>query len=63
MVAYVLANGIGDSQGDFFRRWLWQLTHNEVVGFSSGRPRWKRRRFSLNRSVTSSQCEARKPEL
>jgi hypothetical protein len=38
MVAYVLANGVGDSQGDFFRRWLWQLTHNEVVGFSSGRP-------------------------
>ena len=38
MVAYVLANGAADSQGDFFRRWLWQLTHNEVVGFSSGRP-------------------------
>jgi hypothetical protein len=38
MVAYVLANGVGDSQGDFLRRWLWQLTHNEVVGFSSGRP-------------------------
>src|SRR6266849_4379583 len=38
MVAYVLANGAADSQGDFLRRWLWQLTHNEVVGFSSGRP-------------------------
>src|SRR5260370_41326140 len=38
MVAYVLANGIADSQGDAFRRWLWQLTHNQVVAFSSGRP-------------------------
>jgi hypothetical protein len=38
MLAYVLANGIADSQGDFFRRWLWQLTHNDVVAFSSGRP-------------------------
>src|SRR6202165_77321 len=38
MVFYVLANGLADSQADFFRRWLWQLTHNEVVAFSSGRP-------------------------
>jgi uncharacterized protein DUF6789 len=38
MVAYVLANGLADSQGDFFRRWLWLLTHNDVVAFSSGRP-------------------------
>src|ERR671933_1737604 len=38
MVAYVLANGAADSQGDILRRWLWQLTHNEVVAFSSGRP-------------------------
>src|SRR5437879_4284136 len=38
MVAYVVANGAADSQGDFFRRWLWQLTHNDVVAFSSGRP-------------------------
>ena len=38
MIAYVLANGAADAQGDFFRRWLWQLTHNEVVAFSSGRP-------------------------
>jgi uncharacterized protein DUF6789 len=38
MVAYVLANGIADSQGDVIRRWLWQLTHNEVVAFSNGRP-------------------------
>src|SRR2546423_8508091 len=38
MVAYVLANGAADSQGDFLRRWLWQLTHNQVVDFSNGRP-------------------------
>src|SRR5438045_6240061 len=38
MVAYVLANGAADSQGDLVRRWLWQLTHNDVVSFSSGRP-------------------------
>ena len=38
MVAYVLANGAADSSGDVLRRWLWQLTHNEVVAFSSGRP-------------------------
>jgi hypothetical protein len=38
MVAFVLANGIADSKGDLFRVWMWQLTHNEVVGFSSGRP-------------------------
>jgi hypothetical protein len=38
MVAYVLANGVGDSRSDFLRRWVWQLTHNEVVGFSSSRP-------------------------
>src|SRR5262249_3211840 len=38
MVAYVLANGASDSQGDVLRRWVWQLTHNEVVAFSSGRP-------------------------
>src|SRR5579872_4975494 len=38
MIAYVVANGAADSQGDVFRRWLWQLTHNEVVAFSSGRP-------------------------
>ncbi len=38
MIAYVLANGAADSQGDVLRRWLWQLTHNEVVQFSSGRP-------------------------
>ena len=28
MVFFVLANGLADSQADFFRRWLWQLTHN-----------------------------------
>src|SRR5690349_11300840 len=38
MVAYVLANGAADSQGDIFRRWLYLLTHNEVVAFSSSRP-------------------------
>jgi hypothetical protein len=38
MVAYVLANGAADSQGDIVRRWLWQLTHNRVVEFSSGSP-------------------------
>jgi hypothetical protein len=38
MVAFVVANGISDSQGDFLRRWLWMLTHNEVVAFGSGRP-------------------------
>jgi hypothetical protein len=38
MVFFVLANGLADSQADFFRRWLWQLTHNEVIAFSSGRP-------------------------
>ena len=38
MVAYVLANGAADSQGDIVRRWLYQLTHNRVVEFSSGSP-------------------------
>jgi hypothetical protein len=38
MVAYVLANGAADARGDVLRRWLWLLTHNEVVAFSSGRP-------------------------
>ena len=38
MIAYALANGAADSQGDVLRQWLWQLTHNQVVAFSSGRP-------------------------
>src|SRR6266567_9308927 len=38
MIAYALADGAADSQGDVLRRWLWQLTHNQVVAFSSGRP-------------------------
>jgi hypothetical protein len=38
MLAYALANGAADSQGDILRRWLWLLTHNEVVVFSSSRP-------------------------
>jgi hypothetical protein len=38
MVAYVLANGAADSQGDILRRWLYELTHNKVVEFSSASP-------------------------
>jgi hypothetical protein len=38
MLAYVLANGAADSQGNILQRWLWELTNNQVVGFSSGRP-------------------------
>jgi hypothetical protein len=38
MVAYALADGAADSRGDILRRWLWQLTHNDVVAFSSSRP-------------------------
>ena len=38
MVAYVLANGAADSQGDIFRYWLWLLTHNDVVAFTSSGP-------------------------
>jgi hypothetical protein len=38
MIAYVLANGASNSQGNVLQQWLWQLTHNEVVAFSSGRP-------------------------
>jgi hypothetical protein len=38
MIAYVLANGAADSQGDFLRQWFWQLTHNEVVTFSRAAP-------------------------
>jgi uncharacterized protein DUF6789 len=38
MVGYALANGAADSRGDILRQWLYQLTHNEVVNFSSGRP-------------------------
>jgi uncharacterized membrane protein YagU involved in acid resistance len=38
MVAYVAANGAADANGDIIRRWLWQLTHNEVVSFSRGTP-------------------------
>ena len=38
MVAYVLANGAADSQGDIVRRWLYELTHNKVVEFSSASP-------------------------
>src|SRR5437762_14386043 len=37
-IAYVLANGASDSQGGVLQQWLWQLTHNQVVAFSSGRP-------------------------
>lgn len=38
MIAYVLANGTSNSQGNVLQQWLWQLTHNDVVQFSSGRP-------------------------
>jgi len=38
MIAYALANGVGDSQGNILQRWLFQLTHNAVVAFSSGSP-------------------------
>jgi hypothetical protein len=38
MVAFVAANGAADANGDIFRRWLYQLTHNEVVSFSRGTP-------------------------
>jgi uncharacterized membrane protein YagU involved in acid resistance len=38
MIAYALANGASDSQGNVLQRWLFQLTHNQVVAFSSGRP-------------------------
>jgi hypothetical protein len=38
MIAYALANGTADSQGSLLQRWLFQLTHNQVVAFSSGRP-------------------------
>jgi hypothetical protein len=38
MIAYVLANGASSSEGNVLQKWLWQLTHNDVVAFSSGRP-------------------------
>jgi hypothetical protein len=37
-IAYALANGSANSQGNALQQWLWQLTHNQVVAFSSGRP-------------------------
>jgi hypothetical protein len=38
MLGYVIANGAGVQNGDLFRHWLWQLTHNEVVSFSRATP-------------------------
>ena len=38
IIAFLTANGAGDSQGDLFRQWLYQLTHNRVVDFSSASP-------------------------
>ena len=40
MVAYVVANGAADSQGDVLRRWLWQLTHvgDPVIVKGTGSP-------------------------
>ncbi len=37
-IAYALANGSANSQGNALQEWLWQLTHNQIVAFSSGRP-------------------------
>jgi hypothetical protein len=37
-IAYALANGSANSQGNVVQQWLWQLTNNQVVAFSSGRP-------------------------
>jgi Family of unknown function (DUF6789) len=37
-IAYALANGASNSQGDVLRQWLYQLTHNKVVEFSNGSP-------------------------
>ena len=39
MIAYVLANGAGDPQGDILRQWLCQLTHNQVVAVQQRPPR------------------------
>jgi hypothetical protein len=38
MIAYALANGAANSQGNVLQGWLYQLTHNRVVAFSSGSP-------------------------
>jgi hypothetical protein len=38
IIAFLAANGAADSQGDIFRQWLYQLTHNSVVDFSGASP-------------------------
>ena len=38
IIAFLTANGAADSQGDIFRQWLFQLTHNQVVDFSNASP-------------------------
>jgi hypothetical protein len=41
MIAYALANGAANSQGNTLQLWLYQLTHNQVVAFtnsSTGHP-------------------------
>lgn len=38
LIAFAVANGAGDSQGDTVRQWLYQLTHNEIVQFSRATP-------------------------
>jgi hypothetical protein len=38
MVAFAIANGAGDANGDLLRQWLWQLTHNQVVSFGRATP-------------------------
>jgi hypothetical protein len=38
IVAFLTANGAADAQGDVFRQWLYQLTHNRVVDFSGASP-------------------------
>jgi hypothetical protein len=38
MIAYVIANGAADANGDILRQWFYQLTHNQVVSFSRATP-------------------------
>jgi hypothetical protein len=38
VIGYVLANGLGSTTGNVLQRWMWELTHNDVVSFSRGTP-------------------------
>jgi uncharacterized membrane protein YagU involved in acid resistance len=38
IIAFLAANGAANSQGDVLRQWLFQLTHNRVVDFSTASP-------------------------